>query len=64
VVLPKRPEGLLEYVFGELSGANSEAPRVSTLLPASVRAALVRALTIQQLGAATPLALLPYEVSF
>jgi len=61
-VLPKRPEGLLDYVFGELSGSAAPAPQVSPLVPAHLRATLARAATLLQLGAATPLALLPYTL--
>jgi len=70
VVLPKRPEGLFEYVFGELpstsvfaEGADAEAS--STLpLPHALRSTLAHALTVLQLGAAQPLALLPLEIEF
>jgi protease-4 len=62
VVLPRRPEGLLDYVFGALSGASATSEHTAAWLPAPIRAALARAATLQQLGAATPLALLPYDV--
>jgi protease-4 len=61
VVLPRRPQGLLDYVFGAMSGAEAQTP--FALLPAEVRAALARAAVLQQLGAA-PLALLPFDVRF
>lgn len=68
VVLPKRPEGLFEYVFGELPGATveaSEADSSKTLpLPRSLRGVLGHAFTILQLGAAQPLALMPFEIEF
>jgi len=62
IVLPKRPEGLIDYVAGALSGAAEPAPRTAAWLPEPIRAALTRAATLQQLGAETPLALLPYDV--
>ena len=62
VILPKRPDGLLDYVFGSLSGADVVAPQVAPLVPPQLRAAVSRAVTVLQLGAATPLALLPYAV--
>jgi protease-4 len=62
VVLPRRPQGLLDYVFGAMSGAEAQAPLA--LMPAEVRAALARAVVLQQLGAATPLALLPFDARF
>jgi protease-4 len=61
-ILPKRPDGLLDYVLGELSGSAVAAPQVAPLVPAHLRAAVAQAVTILQLGAATPLALLPYAV--
>jgi protease-4 len=62
VTLPKRPEGLLDYVLGGLSGAAEPTPKTAAWLPAPVRAALVRAATIEHLGAATPVAMLPYDI--
>jgi protease-4 len=62
VVRPRRREGLLDFVVGEIGG--SQAATLSTLVPAEVRSALARAAVMQQLGAATPLALLPYDVKF
>jgi protease-4 len=69
VVLPKRPEGLLEYVFGELplaaaSDAGETSAQTTLPLPRSLRSALAHALTVLQLGAAQPLALLPLEIEF
>lgn len=70
VVLPKRPEGLFEYVFGELPSMSAAEPSaepeaMSTLpLPHALRATLAHALTVLQLGAAQPLALLPLEIEF
>jgi len=65
VVLPKRPQGVLDYVFGELSGGADSLPvqpAAAAWIPAPLRAALSQAAALQQLGAQTPLALLPYEV--
>jgi protease-4 len=65
VVLPKRPEGLFEYVFGELpsTSAGAEAEGSTTLpLPRALRSTLAHAFTVLQLGAAQPLALLPLEI--
>jgi protease-4 len=70
VVLPKRPEGLFEYVFGELPSTSvfaesADAEASSTLpLPHALRSTLAHALTVLQLGAAQPLALLPLEIEF
>ncbi|MET0387822.1 MAG: signal peptide peptidase SppA, partial [Polyangiales bacterium] len=64
VILPKRPEGLLDYVFGEIGGSDAGQKSPLALLPPSVRSALTRAVTLQQLGAAAPLALLPFDVGF
>jgi protease-4 len=68
VVLPKRPEGLFEYVFGELPSASVEEGDATTLttlpLPRALRATLAHAFTVLQLGAAQPLALLPLEIEF
>jgi protease-4 len=67
VVLPKRPEGLLDYVVGELGSASvsasSELSEAAKAIPLPLRAALARAVALQQLGAATPLALLPYDIT-
>jgi protease-4 len=62
VVLPKRRQGLLDFVMGEAGGA--QASSLSALIPPELRSALLRAATMQQLGAATPLALLPYDIKF
>jgi protease IV len=68
VVLPRRPEGLFEYVFGELPSTSVEtgdAPSTITLpLPRALRSTLAHAFTVLQLGAAQPLALLPLEIEF
>jgi ClpP class serine protease len=64
VVLPKRPSGLLDYIAPELSGASASTQNLVELLPAELRAALVRAAVMQRLGSETPLALLPYEVRY
>lgn len=61
-MLPKRPDGLLDYVFGQLSGSSVAAPQVTSIVPTHLRGAVARAVTMLQLGAATPLALLPYDV--
>jgi protease IV len=63
VVLPHRPQGLLEYVIGEATGSTSVQSALEVLPPA-VRSALARAAIMQQLGAATPLALLPYDLQY
>jgi protease-4 len=62
VVLPKRRQGLLDFVVDEAGGA--QASSLAALVPAELRSALLRAATMQQLGAATPLALLPYDIEF
>ncbi|HET8936658.1 MAG TPA: signal peptide peptidase SppA [Polyangiales bacterium] len=68
VVLPKRPEGLFEYVFGDLPGASLEANEPEGLktlpLPHALRSTLAHAFTVLQLGAAQPLALMPLEIEF
>lgn len=68
VVLPKRPEGLFEYVFGELPGASLEASEAdggkTPPLPHALRSTLAHAFTVLQLGAAQPLALMPLEIEF
>jgi protease-4 len=69
-VLPKRPEGLLEYVIGELPSAGADVPDVRdetqssavVALPRAAQAIIQRAATMLQLGAAHPLALLPFDV--
>lgn len=65
VVLPKRPEGLLDFVLGELGSGSvdSELSPLVEALPLPLRAALARAVAMQHLGAATPLALLPYDIN-
>jgi protease-4 len=62
LIVPRRPEGLLDYVLGAAGGA--EASAAQQLLPSVARAALARAAILQQLGAATPLAILPYDIKF
>jgi protease-4 len=67
VFLPKRPEGLFDYVFGEVPSASTEAPEPNQALlalPRALRSTLGHALTVLQLGAAEPLALMPIEVDF
>jgi hypothetical protein len=43
---------------------SSELSDMAKAMPPQLKAALARALAIQQLGAATPLALMPYDISF
>jgi protease-4 len=66
LILPKKPEGLLDFVASELGSAqmSSELSDMAKAMPPQLKAALARALAIQQLGAATPLALMPYDISF
>jgi protease-4 len=66
VVRPKRPSGLLDYVLGaevsaELSAEDAQEP-ASSALPAPLRAAARVVMALQQMGAAEPLALMPYEI--
>jgi protease-4 len=66
-VLPKRPEGLLDYFMSELPSASvSEADVVETAatwsLPKPAQVVVERAAAMLQLGAAHPLALLPFDV--
>jgi protease IV len=63
VVLPKRREGLLDFVLGGAS-ASVESQSAAALVPSELRAALARALIMHQLGATSALALLPYDVQF
>jgi protease-4 len=61
-ILPRRKEGLLDFVLG---AAGAEQTQVNAaLLPSEIRAALTRAAIMQQLGATNPLALLPFDVKF
>ncbi len=60
VVRPKRKEGLLDYVF-DTESARASAASVSALVPPTLRTLLGRVVTMQRLGATTPLALLPYD---
>jgi protease-4 len=62
VVLPKRRQGLLDFVIGEAGG--TQAHSLAAAIPPELRAVLARAAIMQQLGAATPLALLPYDMRF
>jgi hypothetical protein len=52
----------LDLVLSQVGSAPT--PDVSQMIPTELRAALARAAILQQLGAANPLALLPYDVTF
>ncbi|HEX4351676.1 MAG TPA: S49 family peptidase, partial [Polyangiales bacterium] len=60
-ILPRRKEGLLDFVLGAAGG---ETQVNAAIIPSDIRAALTRAAILQQLGAANPLALLPFDVKF
>jgi protease-4 len=60
IVRPKRKEGLLDYVFDQ-GASTSASASAAQLLPAELRTLLARIVTMQRLGATTPLALLPYD---
>ncbi|HKP55610.1 MAG TPA: signal peptide peptidase SppA [Polyangiales bacterium] len=62
VVAPARPGGLLDYVLNGVRAAENE-PSVSELIPDDLRAAFAHVVALEQLGAATPLALLPYDLN-
>jgi hypothetical protein len=62
-VVPRRPAGLLDYVLGGVHASENE-PSVSQLIPQDLRAALAHVVALEQLGAATPLALLPYDLNY
>jgi protease-4 len=61
-VVPNRPGGLLDYVLGNVSADQGAGPPLATMIPEELRAAFARVITMEQLGAATPLALLPYDL--
>jgi protease-4 len=63
IVLPARPGGLLDYVLGSARVDEGPTP-LTQLIPGELKTAFARALTLEQLGSATPLALLPFDVSF
>jgi protease-4 len=63
VVLPKRREGLLDFVL-DAGGAREQSASLGAMVPSELRAALARAVIMQQLGATSALALLPYDVQF
>jgi protease-4 len=63
VIRPERKTGLLDYVLGGSRAQASEAAP-SMLVPSALRSTLARVVTMHRLGAATPLALLPYDASF
>jgi protease-4 len=62
VVVPAKPGGLLDYVLGNARAEAEDTTPISELVPAELKAAFARALTLEQLGSTTPLALLPYDV--
>lgn len=63
VVVPQRPGGLLDYVLGSARAAVEGPTPVAELVPAELRAAFKHAVTLERLGSASPLALLPYDLS-
>ncbi len=63
VVVPKRKEGLLDYVLGD-TGGSSSVNALAGSLPAELRTMLTRVITMQHLGDGAALALLPYDLNF
>jgi protease IV len=61
VVVPARPGGLLDYVLGNVRAEAESTTPLTDLVPAELKAGFARALTLQQLGSTTPLALLPFD---
>ncbi|HKU41678.1 MAG TPA: signal peptide peptidase SppA, partial [Polyangiales bacterium] len=63
-VVPARPGGLLDYVLGGVRADADTEPAVQQLIPADLRSAFAHVVALEQLGAATPLALLPYDLDY
>lgn len=66
-VVPRRPEGILDYVLGTGGSASASADgdaAVSILaaLPSDVRAAIRTAIAMQHMGDMSALALMPYSI--
>lgn len=64
IVAPARPGGLVEYVLGGGAKAEGGAEPLAQILPEDLRAAFARVVALDRLGAATPLALLPFDVAY
>lgn len=66
IVRPSRPSGLLDYVLGTEVSAQDDAELdtqpAGSALPSTLRAAARVMMALEQMGAAEPLALMPYEL--
>jgi protease IV len=63
VIVPRRKQGLIDYVLGD-DGARSDggsALGVASAMPAELRSLLSRIVTMQRLGSGAPLAISPYD---
>ncbi len=63
-VLPRRPEGILDYVLGAGGSASAaeDAANVMAALPADIRATIRTAIAMQHMGDMSALALMPYTI--